>query len=414
MFIIPSGQLWAEPQKSGIDGVVEFSLRNNREIKSLRDEKAIRDAIRVRAGLLPNPALELGASTGTLIGNSEENSLSIGLSQEFLLGSKREKKIAVAEAELEIFRWQVEERERLLREEVRSAYNELILYEKRLKLSENAILLSRQLLDVATERLAAGDIPELEKNLVKVEVARSEGAKIEVERGVYQTRTKLYQIMGGAEKSPVAGGDFESVSAVSKSLAELKEIAYAKRADLKLLEAEKKRGNAEILQARAEAVPNLTAGLAVTREVTLVKAGGMKEKDTAFSIGLKLSIPLPLFDKNRAAIQEAQARYERVENRLQSAREGVDLEVEAAYASYLNSEKVLSLYRDEIIPQIEENLKLTQEAYRLGEIGLLNVIQEQKKFIEVSEGNLTALYSRQAAFVKLETAVAAKLSGGEL
>jgi cobalt-zinc-cadmium efflux system outer membrane protein len=73
---------------------------------------------------------------------------------------------------------------------------------------------------------------------------------------------------------------------------------------------------------------------------------------------------------------------------------------------------VLALYKADIIPQLEENLKLTQEAYRLGEVGILAVIQEQKKFFEVNDGYLTALHDRQSALVKLESAVATELTGG--
>ena len=59
-----------------------------------------------------------------------------------------------------------------------------------------------------------------------------------------------------------------------------------------------------------------------------------------------------------------------------------------------------------------ENLKLTQEAYRLGEVGILSAIEEQKKFFEVNDGYLTALHYRNLALAKLETAVAANFSGG--
>jgi cobalt-zinc-cadmium efflux system outer membrane protein len=56
---------------------------------------------------------------------------------------------------------------------------------------------------------------------------------------------------------------------------------------------------------------------------------------------------------------------------------------------------------------LEENLKLIQEAYRLGEVGILNVIEEQKKFFEVNDGYLAALYNSQSALAKLESAVGA-------
>jgi len=123
-------------------------------------------------------------------------------------------------------------------------------------------------------------------------------------------------------------------------------------------------------------------------------------------------MPIPLFDSNQAGVQEASARRSSMENRFAAAAKTAEREVATASVGVQNAEKVLSLYRTDIIPQFEENLKLTQEAYRLGEIGILAVIQEQKKFFEVNDGYLTALHNRQTALIKLETAVAIDLSGG--
>ena len=135
-------------------------------------------------------------------------------------------------------------------------------------------------------------------------------------------------------------------------------------------------------------------------------------EDTAYTIGLKLSMPIPLFDRNQAGVQEARAKRNSTESRLTAATRNVEREVETAYASFLNAEKVLALFKSNIIPQLEENLELTQEAYRLGEVGIQAVIQEQKKFFEVNDSYLTALHNRQTALVKLETAVATELTGG--
>ncbi len=129
-------------------------------------------------------------------------------------------------------------------------------------------------------------------------------------------------------------------------------------------------------------------------------------------MGLKLSMPIPLFDSNQAGVQAAGARRSVIESRYSAAVQIAEREVATAHAGLQNAEKILSLYRTNIIPQFEENLKLTQEAYRLGEIGILAVIQEQKKFFEVNDGYLTALHNRQTALIKLETAVAIDLDGG--
>ena len=66
-------------------------------------------------------------------------------------------------------------------------------------LADRAIELNRQLLDVTRERLAAGDIPELEMNLVKVELARSEGSRIDVAKALNQSQAKLWTLMGLAQ-----------------------------------------------------------------------------------------------------------------------------------------------------------------------------------------------------------------------
>ena len=410
---LTSAPVYAETQNLALPQVIEVSLQNNGDLKSFREEKGIRDAGMARAEILPNPTLDFEAGTGALTGSSAENSLSLGVSQEFFLAGKRGKRRAVAEQEMEMYRWQLADRERLLREEVKTAFCDVLLTQQRVVLSDRSITLNQQLLDVAKERLAAGDIPELEMNLVKVELARSKGSRIEAESALNRNQAKLLTLMGlSPGGSPNTVGEFESDIILTKNLVDLKQLALGKRPDLKAMEAEKGRGESDITLAQAEGIPNITAGLAVSRDTTAMEIGGVEGKDTAYIIGLKLSMPIPVFDRNKAGVQEARAKRSISETRLLAATRNAEREVETAYASLLNAEKVLSLYKANIIPQLEENLKLTQEAYRLGEVGILAVIQEQKKFFEVSDGYLTALYDRQAALVKLESAVATELTGG--
>lgn len=411
--LITSAPVWAEAQKLALTQVIELSLQNNGDLKSFREEKGIRDAGKTRAGLLPNPTLELEGGTGALTGSGDENSLSLGVSQEFLLAGKREKRLTLAEREMEMYRWQLADRERVLREDVKTAFYDVVLAEMRRALADRSVAVNRQLLDVTGERLAAGDIPELELNLVKVEMARSEGAKIDVERALNQNQAKLWTLMGlSLGESPSVSGTFETEIGRMKSLVDLKQLARGNRPDLKALEAEKSRGESDLVLAKAEGIPNVTAGLALRRDTTAMEIGGVEGKDTAYTIGLRLSMPIPVFDKNQAGVQEARAKMSSTESRLTAATRNAEREVETAYASLLSAEKVLSLYKSNIIPQLEENLMLTQEAYRLGEVGILAVIQEQKNFFEVNNGYLTALHDRQAALVKLESAVAIDLTGG--
>lgn len=411
--VFSSSLVRAEEQVLSLPQVIEHSLQNNGDLKALREEKGISDAGKVRAGLLPNPTLDLEAGTGALTGSSSENSLALGLSQEFFLAGKRDKRLAIAERELDMYRWKLADRERMLRDEVKTAFYDALLAKERVVLADRSITLNKQLLDVTKDRLAAGDIPELEMNLVKVELARSEGARIDVAKAMLQNQARLWTLMGlPTGNQPAITGKLDADISMAKSLVDLKQLAMSNRPDIKALGAEKGRGEADITLAQAESIPNLTAGFQVRRDTTAMEIGGVEGKDTAYTIGVKLSMPIPVFDRNQAGIQEAKARRNSSESRLTAITRNVELEIETAYVSFQNATTVLSLYKADIIPQLEENLKLTQEAYRLGEVGILAVIQEQKKFFEVNDGYLSALHDRQTALVKLESAVATELTGG--
>jgi outer membrane protein, heavy metal efflux system len=400
-------------QPLSLQEVIEYSLQHNGDLQSFREEKGVFDAGKVKARLLPNPTLDLEAGTGSLTGSSAESTLSVGISQEFLLAGKRGKRLAVAERELDLYRSRVADKERLIREEVQTLFCDLMLAEQRLALADRSIALNRKLLNISKERLAAGDIPELEISLVKVELARSEASRIDVAKALNQSQGKLATITGLSVGTQYAvSGTFQSTTTLSKALADLKQLALARRPDIKALEAERERGQAGVSIARAESLPNLTVGLALWRDTRSMKIGGLEGTDKAWTMGMKLSMPIPVFDRNQAGVQEARARQKSAESRLSTAIRNLEHEVETAYASCLSSEKILSLYKTDIIPQLEENLNLTEEAWLLGEVGILAVIQEQKKFFDVSENYLMALYNRQTALIKLDSTVATELNGG--
>lgn len=403
----------AEPPRLTLPELIEHSRTQLRESGGVREEQSLREAARIRADALPNPTLDFEGATGALTGSSAESSLSLGINQEFLLAGKRDKRRTAAERDLDLHRLQVAERERALRDEVSTSYYDLLLAEQRVALAERFIQLNRQLLDVARERLAAGDIPELEFNLVKVELARSVGAQIAARRELAQGQTRLRHLSGRiVEWTGSAPGTLDRQPLQLPPLEELKRLAHANRTDLRIIAGEKSKGEAELDLARAEAVPNLTAGLAFRRDTTGMEIGGVEGRDTAYTLGLKLSLPIPLFDRNQAGIQEARARIGGAESRLVSARARVDREVENARDGLQSAESILELYRTAVLAQMEENLRLTREAYQLGEVGILAVIQEQKKFFEVNDGYLTALHDRQTALIRLESVTASDLTGG--
>jgi cobalt-zinc-cadmium efflux system outer membrane protein len=383
---------------------VSYALQHNGDLKALREERGVREAATIKATLYPNPVLEIDAATGKLSGSPSDNNLSIMVSQEFLTMGKRDKRLLVAEKETELFDRQLDNSRRLLAEQVRITFNDLLLAQGKLSLAERALELNRQLLAITRERLASGDIPEFESNLARVELARSEGRKLEAERELYPARAKLFSLMGWPPDGSVEFVEEKEDPVSAFSLERFQEMAIAGRPDLKAAAAERGKADAELSLARAERVPNVTLGIGYQRDNSSTEVAGREGFDRANLLGVRLSIPLPLFDRNQAAIGEAQARKGSAETRYLVVLQGVQRDVELAYATLQSADRTLSIYREGIIPQLEENLKLVQEAYRLGEVGIVAVIEEHKKFFDVHAGYLADLHQRRVALARLEAA----------
>jgi len=401
----------AESVPRTIHEIVALALKHSAELTALEKEVAAKQSLALQAGTRSNPTLELQGSTGSLTGSPEEHSVSIGINQELSLYGKLRLRRESGQREAESLQQQRDNTLRLLKDEAATLALDYSLTVKRQELAANLVQLNRDLVAIAGERFTAGDIPELELNLAKVELARAESRLLEVEREKGTLRIKIASLTG-LNENDVNVADKSPALMVSPKPQDLVKQALASRPDLRALMLERDKAETETRLAKAEALPNLTAGIFAQWQRSSVEVGGLSSTSNDTQLGLRLSMPIPVFDRNQGGRAAAQALLDAADSRRLALERTVTAEVESAVSRLSSSERILALLEQGIIPQLAENLKLTQEAYRLGEVGILSVIDEQKKFFEVNDGYLSALHGRRVALIKLESAVATDLSGG--
>jgi cobalt-zinc-cadmium efflux system outer membrane protein len=401
----------AEPAARSINEIVALALKHSAELAASEKDVAAKQSLAIQAGTLNNPTLELQGSTGSLSGSPEERTASIGINQELPLYGKLRLRREALQRESDSLKKQHDNAARLLKDEVCTLVVDYSLAAHRQKLAADVVALNRELVAIAGERFKAGDIPELDFNLSKVELARAESRLLEVERERIPLRIKVASLTG-LKENDVNLSDKISTPIPSPKSQDLVKHALASRPDLLALALERDKAETETRLAKAEALPNLTVGLFVQWQRSLTEVGGMSSTSSDTQLGLRLSMPIPVFDRNQGGRAAAQARLDAAGSRHLALERTITAEVEAATSRLSSSERILALLEQGIIPQLSENLKLTQEAYRLGEVGILSVIDEQKKFFEVNDGYLSALHGRRLAIIKLETAAAIDLNGG--
>lgn len=401
----------AESVPRSINEIVALALKQSADLVALEKEALAKQSLSIQVGTISNPTLEFQGVTGSLTGGPEERSASIGINQELPLNNKLRLRREVILREAESVLRQRDNIARLLKDEITALGLDYLLASKRHELAAEMLKLNHNLVSVAEERFKAGDIPELELNLAKVELVRGETRLQEIERDQKPLQIKIASLTG-LNEAEINLSDTFNTPQLSQDPQKMVKQAIASRPDMLSLKRECDKAETEARLAEAEALPNLTAGLFAQWQRGTTEVGGMSAINSDTQLGFRLSMPIPLFDRNQGGRAAARARVDAANSRTLALGRSIAAEVESAVSRVSASERIITLFVQGIIPQLTENLKLTQEAYRVGEVGIISVIDEQKKFFEVNDSYLTALHGRRMAFVKLETAVSTELTGG--
>jgi len=159
------------------------------------------------------------------------------------------------------------------------------------------------------------------------------------------------------------------------------------------------REDATLSLARAEAVPSLTVAVSYSNERSSQNAyelnGGVltagKERTSDHILGLKLSIPLPLFSRNQPERAKATARVNAARQRMEAGRRTAEHELRELLAQHRLARRALELHRTALGPVARDNFKIQQDAFELGEIGMQVLLDEKRRLGEQQEAELTAL-----------------------
>ncbi len=180
--ISPTVALYFDPlQGASSDDLVRRALTANGELAAARLE-ATRARARLRqAGLRPNPTIDFEQTTGRLTGSGGESETSVGVSLSLEIGGRRQRRIELAQAELEATEAEIANRERLLAAEVRALYSEALVALRELETTEGLTDLDLQTVRVVQIRVNEGETAPLELSLLQVEVNRLRSRRALVE-----------------------------------------------------------------------------------------------------------------------------------------------------------------------------------------------------------------------------------------
>ena len=391
-----------------IDEVVARALADNPEFRAARaDVDAAVGRLR-QAGLRPNPELDLGGQKAL----SPDNNLTVAVRLPLDLNDRRGGRVAVAEQDLEVKRRQLADRERRLRADVRMKAGELLAARRNLEIAEQLLDANRRALGVVGNRVREGGSPAIDENLQLVEVNRLDAGRQMLASRVEVATLQLKLLAGMAANAPFTLRGELATSAPLLDREDAAQRALASRPDLAAARADIAMARAMLRKEQAEGRWDASVSLGYMRQDTgfalngLTNSGQVRPiQDVFHYFGGGVTIMLPVRNRNQGNIAAAEAGARAAERRLEFATLTVQQEVDAAFAQLEAATRSLEIYGRGVRDVARRNLDVVRRAYELGRGSLLDVIAEQRRFIDVETGYTDALKQVYDAAVDVERAV---------
>ena len=165
-------------------------------------------------------------------------------------------------------------------------------------------------------------------------------------------------------------------------------------------------GRPDVLAARARARA-ATSDVSLQRALTVRQLGatfGTKRSAGTSTMIAGLSIPLPLFDRNRGEVERARGELTAAEQEVRWAERRASAEVLGAYdAAMILTKQVDALQRD-FLARAEESRRVALAAYREGAVPLLQVLDATRTLADARLAFYRARYAQQDAVLALHVA----------
>jgi outer membrane protein, heavy metal efflux system len=395
---------------STVDDLVRAGIANNKDLAAIRERIAEAKGLTRQAGVRPAPTLGLNGATGKPLGTTGEEQYGAEYSQPIETFGKRGKRIRVAEFSIGIAEADLQQRSTQLTFEIMAAYAEVSAERRKLKVLNDLIGLNQDTLRLTEARVKEGDVAPLEASLLRVEISRAEVARRSVQGRLSTTDLELCRLTGLDQATPIPSADIPAPAPID--LGTLKREALENRADLKTARVEEDQEAAGIALARAEAKPDVTLSAGYTRQDSQFdglfgfnSSGALSPiRDSMDILSFSVSIPLRTSRSGAGNVQATTARTSRARLRREYLERNIPLEVEAAYQRWLAASESLQMLQSGVLGPSTNNLSVIQEAYKLGQLRLLDVLNEQRRLMDTQLAYIDAQADAARTWAEVERA----------
>jgi cobalt-zinc-cadmium efflux system outer membrane protein len=333
------------------------------------------------------------------------NEWAVGIAQPIETGGQQAWRRGAATATLGALRAEIEDARRQARAGAALRFHAALAAQRRVQLEQRSLELFERTAQAVEKRRAAGEDTRLDANVALIEAERAGNALASAREHLLDARGEL----GTAMQLPPA--------AVPELAGELTapagdRLPYALEALLtsaeslprqRALSARHDAARARVGVERASRYPDVTVGVNVGRE----GPGDARERVTTLS----LSVPLPLFKRNDAAIGQALSEADQAEIDRSVALRDTQAQVRRLWSRLDSQRERAQRLQRAMLAAAGQSQELAAKSRQAGQIGLLDQLLVNRQTLDAERELNDALAEYHATRIELEQAAGWPLEG---
>lgn len=318
---------------------------------------------------LPNPVLGFESGSGA---DPETSGM---ISQTIQLGGKRKHKIKLSELDLKKAELEYEVFKRI---KLTEAFNEFVVIlhlQENKTLQQDRISVAEDLLNAVSKKVEAGKLSQAEKSRARIQLIQEQLKLGTIEKSLKTTWNSISSLLGN--EKPLfhyAIGDLSRIEAIPTS------ISLDNAPDIQISKLSLEIQQTKIRSEKANALPDLDLG-----------AGLKRSEIPGNTYQVELSIPLPIFDRNKGNIKSAVSGLEHAQLGLKAVELQLRTDISNLQSELETLISEIKILNDDIIPEAQNAYKIITEGYLNGRYTYLDVVDSQEMWFLSREQYLDEL-----------------------
>lgn len=389
-----------------VGSLVQKALATHPELRYYEAQVDVARGGKTKAGEIKNPDLMTGVGNWR-VRDLDTNNVTDGptwavqLTQTFEWPGRLSLRKAIAQKDIELAQLGLEQFRASLAARVRTLSWRLLAAQEQTSAAEEVAKRYQSLAEVLLQRDPAGAAPRLEARIIQA-TALTLGAEATAARNeLASARFELNQLLGEKPENPLVVS-MEHVTlnpppALDSLLAQARKNNFGLRA--RILDVQQQ--GYEVRLAENERWPSISVVPYVQRQ----------QNDTRETqVGIGISIPLPLWNRNKGAIDTARAKEVQAEVMLTAQMRQLERDVAAQASHYRIHVEELAKWPGDTLGTFRKAAAEADEHYRLGALPLTTYSELQRQYLDSIKAVLASQIGAVEARLELEQLTGTRLN----